>query len=91
MIMENASIYHVQGVIDIIENQKGAHLHFLIPCSPPCEEVFSQVKSIMKQKDGLFQACNASRVLLRRYTESQFFYWKYCSYSKQFAHEYFKK
>ena len=30
----------------------------------PLEEVFSQVKSILKENDPLFQACSALRVLL---------------------------
>ena len=68
VIMDNASIHHVEGVMDLIENhQEGARLLFLPPYSPdlnPCEEVFSQVKSIMKQNDGVFQSCSASRVLL---------------------------
>lgn len=67
VIMDNASIHHVEGVIDLIENQAGARLIFLPPYSPdlnPSEEVFSQVKSIMKQNDALFQATSAPRALL---------------------------
>ena len=40
---------------------------FLPPYSPnlnPAEEVFSQVKRIMKQNDSLFQVSTAPRVLL---------------------------
>ena len=65
--MDNASIHHVAGVIDLIENQAGARLLFLPPYSPdlnPLEEVFSQVKSIMKKNDALFQATTMPRVLL---------------------------
>ena len=64
--MDNASIHHVQGVTDLIENH-GAKLFFLPPYSPdlnPLEEVFSQVESIMKQNDSLFQSCMESRLLL---------------------------
>ena len=60
-------IHHVQGVIDLIEIQAGAKLIFLPPYSPdlnPIEEVFSQVKSIMKQNDSLFQVSSSPRVLL---------------------------
>lgn len=61
IIMDNASIHHVDEVVDIIENQLKARLLFLPPYSPdlnPAEEVFSKVKSIMKQNDSLLQACS---------------------------------
>ncbi len=67
VIMDNASIHHVQSATDLTENQAGARLLFLPPYSPdlnPAEEVFSQVKATMKQNDALFQACSAPRVLL---------------------------
>ena len=66
VIMDNASIHHVQEVTDLIESH-GAKILFLPPYSPdlnPLEEVFSQVKSIMKQNDSLFQSCVESRLLL---------------------------
>ena len=61
IIMDNASIHHVEQVVDMIENQLGARLLFLPPYSPdlnPAEEVFSQAKAIMKENDALFQECN---------------------------------
>ena len=67
VILDNASIHHVDGVVDLIENQVGAKLLFLPPYSPdlnPLEEVFSQVKSIMKKNGTLFQNCTLPRVLL---------------------------
>ena len=67
IIMDNASIHHVQAVTDLIENQMGARLLFLPPYSPdlnPAEEVFSKVKYIMKQNQDVFQACSEVRVLL---------------------------
>ena len=67
VVMDNASIHHVQQVIDLIENQAQARLIFLPPYSPdlnPVEEVFSKIKYIMKQNDKLFQICTAPRVLL---------------------------
>ena len=67
VIMDNASIHHVDGVQNLIENQAGARLIFLPPYSPdlnPLEEAFSQVKKIMKQNDTLFQVSSAPRVLL---------------------------
>ena len=65
--MDNASIHHVNGVVDLIENQAGARLLFLPPYSPdlnPLEEVFSQVKAIIKQNDQLFQVTIIPRALL---------------------------
>ena len=65
--MDNATIHHVDGVRDLIETQVGARLLFLPPYSPdlnPLEEVFSQVKKIMKQNHSLFQTFSAPRVLL---------------------------
>ena len=67
VIMDNDSIHHVDQVVDLIERQAGAKLCFLPPYSPdlnPAEGVFSQIKSIMKQNDQLFQVCSASRALL---------------------------
>ena len=67
VIMDNASIHHVEGVTDLVEHQAGARLVFLPPYSPeldPLEEVFSEVKSIMKQNDAPFQVSSAPRALL---------------------------
>ena len=57
VIMYNASIHHIDDVIDLIETQAGAKVIFLPPYSPdlnPAEGVFSQVKSIMKENDKIF-------------------------------------
>ena len=65
--MDNASIHHVEGARQLIEDQAGAQLLFLPPYSPdlnPLEEVLSQVKSIMKKNDSRFQVCIAPRALL---------------------------
>ena len=67
VVMDNAPIHHVENVCKLIEDQVGAKLIYLPPYSPdlnPVEEVFSQVKSIMKQNDLLFQVSNAPRILL---------------------------
>lgn len=67
VILDNAAIHHVDSVQDLIENQLGARLLFLPPYSPdlnPAEEVFSKVKTIMKQNDSLFQVGSTPRVLL---------------------------
>lgn len=67
VILDNASIHHVENVVDLIENQFGARLLFLPPYSPdlnPLEEVFAQLKTIMKKNCTLFQSCSFPRVLL---------------------------
>ena len=63
VIMDTASIYHVEGARQLNVDQVGARLLFLPPYSPdlnPLEEVFSQIKSTMKKNDVLFQVCSAS-------------------------------
>ena len=58
VIMDNASIHHVDEVSNLIETQAGARLCYLPPYSPdlnPAEGVFSQVKSIMKSNDKSLQ------------------------------------
>ncbi len=50
VIMDNASIHHVEEAVKAIEDV-GAVVHFLPPYSPdlnPIEETFSKVKSTMK-------------------------------------------
>ena len=67
VIMDNASIHHVQDVVDLIERQAGAKVCFLPPYSPdlnPAEGVFSQVKSLLKQNHNLFQVCEDPRAYL---------------------------
>lgn len=67
VIMDNASIHHVQEVEDLIETQAGSKLCYLPPYSPdlnPAEGIFSQVKSIMKSNHQLFQVYSASRALI---------------------------
>lgn len=66
VVMDNASIHHVQDVIDLIELAQ-AKVIFLPPYSPdlnPVETVFCKVKSIMKANDALFQVCSSPRTLL---------------------------
>lgn len=67
VILDNASIHHVEQVEDLIETQAGSKLIYLPPYSPdlnPVEGVFSQIKSIMKSNDQLFQVCSAPRALI---------------------------
>ena len=66
VVMDNASIHHVDEVAELII-QTGGLLHFLPPYSPdlnPVEQVFSNVKAIMKENDQLFQVFSEPRVLL---------------------------
>ena len=65
--MDNASIHHVENVYKLIEEQAGAKLIYLPPYSRdlnPVEEVFGQVKSVMRQIDLLFQVSNTPGILL---------------------------
>ena len=39
VIMDNTSIYHVETIVGLIENQIGACLHFLPPYSPDLNPV----------------------------------------------------
>ena len=67
VIMDNASIHHVEEVRSLIEDQAGAKLCYLPPYSPdlmPAEGVFSQVKSIMKANHKIFEVCTVSRILI---------------------------
>ena len=67
VILDNASIHHVEQVEDLIETQAGSKLIYSPPYSPdlnPVEGIFSQIKSIMKNNDQLFQVCSAPRALI---------------------------
>ena len=67
VVMDNATIHHIETVVDLIENQSHAKLILLPPYSPdlnPTEEVFSKVKYIMKENDQLFQVSSNPRILL---------------------------
>ena len=66
VIMDNASIHHVQEVVSTIE-AVGALVKFLPPYSPdlnPIEEVFSEVKHWIKSNDVVFQCTQNPRALL---------------------------
>ena len=55
------------SVVLMIEEQAGARLCFLPPYSPdlnPCEGVFSQIKSMMKDSRDLFQVTTSPRTVL---------------------------
>ena len=56
VILDNASIHHIDSVVELIEDNAGARVMFLPPYSPdlnPLEEAFSQVKAIMRNNYGL--------------------------------------
>ena len=56
VVMDNASIHHLERVYDIITSI-GARLVFLPPYSPnlmPLEEVFSKVKAALKASDNVY-------------------------------------
>jgi len=58
VVMDNARIHHVDEVTDLIETQTNARLCFLPPYSPnlmPAEQVFSKVKTIIKEDTHLNQ------------------------------------
>ena len=66
VIMDNCSVQHVDPVIHLIETIAHAKVIFLLLYSPdlmPLEEVFNQVKSILKA-NKIFQVCTAPRALL---------------------------
>ena len=66
VIMDNASIHHVQSNVSLIESI-GAKVIFLPPYSPdlnPLEPVFGKVKTVLKENDSIFQASSTPRVLL---------------------------
>jgi hypothetical protein len=87
IIMDNASIHHVDTVVTLIQNT-GARVIFLPPYSPdlnPLEPVFSKVKTILKENDAVLQACSGPRALLAMAfgmitTEDCINYSRYCGY-----------
>lgn len=87
IVMDNASIHHVQNVMDLIEDQAQAKVIFLPPYSPdlnPVETVFCKVKNIMKANDALFQVCNSPRAFAMAFgmvtTEDCISFISHCGY-----------
>ena len=67
VVLDNASIHHVDKVRDLIEGQADSRLIYLPPYSPdlnPTGGVFSQVKSIIKKDCQLFEVYSAPRALI---------------------------
>ena len=66
LIMDNASIHHVQQVQDLVDNA-GCLLWFLPAYSPdmnPIEEVFSQVKRELQKNAAVYQSCQNPRLVI---------------------------
>ena len=66
VVMDNASIHHVDRVITTIQNT-GALLRFLPPYSPgynPIEELFSKVKAYLKANDLAYDVTTSPSLLI---------------------------
>ena len=63
VIMDNASIHHVQSCADLTENA-GSRVIFLPPYSPDLNPVFCTVKSILKANDKIVQTCTSPRSVI---------------------------
>jgi len=66
IILDNASIHHVDCVVDTIQSV-GALVRFLPPYSPdmnPIEEVFAEIKQYLQANDSLFQATSCPRTMI---------------------------
>ena len=67
VVMDNASIHHLDRVCDIITGV-GAKLCFMPPYSPdlmPLEEVFSKVKYFLKENDNEYLATSQPEVFVK--------------------------
>ena len=56
VVMDNASIHHIDEVMDLIENRAKVRLCFLPPYSPDLmlvEGVFSKVKTVIKANNHI--------------------------------------
>ena len=66
VVLDNASIHHVDAVVDMI-TATGALVRFLPPYSPdlnPIEEVFSQVKSYIRDNEIIYQTTEEPRLII---------------------------
>ena len=67
VVMDNASIHHLERVYDIITGV-GAQLVFLPPYSPdlmPLEEVFSKVKAVLKANETVYLSTLTPSLILK--------------------------
>ena len=70
VIMDNASINHVDGVVSMI-GEVGALVHFLPPYSPdyaPIEECFSKVKAMMRRMEMEAQVIDIETIALSAFS-----------------------
>ena len=66
LVMDNASIHHVEAVVDLL-TAAGVLIRFLPPYSPdlnPIEEVFSKVKAYVKDNEMVYQSTRNPRLLV---------------------------
>ena len=66
VVMDNASIHHVDSVVDTILSVE-ALVRFLPPYSPdmnPIEEVFGEVKHYLQANNTRFQATSSPRAMI---------------------------
>ena len=67
VVMDNASIHHLERVYDIITGI-GARLVFLPPYSPdlmPLEDVFSKVKATLKASDNVYLSTQTPSLIVK--------------------------
>ena len=66
VVLDNASIHHVDGVIDAIQ-QTGALVQFLPPYSPDLnaiESLFCKLKSVLKANEQVWEAFDIETTLI---------------------------
>ena len=67
VVMDNASIHHLARVQDIITGV-GARLVFLPPYGPdlmPLEEVFAEVKALLRANDSIYLASTIPELMVK--------------------------
>ena len=67
VVLDNASIHHLAHVQDIITGV-GARLVFLPPYSPdlmPLEEVFAEVKALLRANDSIYLASRIPELMVK--------------------------
>ena len=67
VVLDNASIHHSAHVQDIV-TRVGARLVFLPPYSPdlmPLEEVFAEVKALLRASDSIYLASRMPELMVK--------------------------
>ena len=62
--MDNASIHHLASVQDIITGV-GARLVFLPPYLMPLEEVFAEIKALLRANDSIYLASTIPELMVK--------------------------